>query len=106
MPEIVKPSQAPVRGNFPVIPITQAPNLTLDYFYNQGRDVNYRPGMVQSFNRADNQSWLAQLGNGLASRGLSIGTKTLAGLGSVGTALAVPFTSATVDDIWNNPLTQ
>lgn len=39
------------------------------------------------------------------SRGLSIGTKFAAGLGSVGVGLTVPFSENTVDDIWNNTFT-
>ena len=42
---------------------------------------------------------------GIASRSLSIGTKVVSGLGSVGTALAVPFSNYTTADIWDNPLT-
>lgn len=99
MPEIVKPSQAPVRGNPTIIPVTQAPNPHLDYFYDESLDAGYRPGMSQQYVRGNNQAWYKQLGLGVMSRGLSIGTKTIAGLGSVGSALAVPFSEFTVDDI-------
>lgn len=99
MPNTIKPLQAPARGNFPVIPMTQAPNVKLDSFYSPKYDKNYRPGMVQSFNRSDNQAWTEQLGYGLLSRSASIATKTLAGLGSVGYGLTVPFTENTLEDI-------
>lgn len=105
MPEIIKPSTPRnTRGNFPIIPITQAPNPQLDYFYSPTKDAGYRPEMNQQYNRAENQSWYAQLGLGLMSRGLSIGTKLMAGLGSVGVAATVPFSENTVDDIWNNQM--
>lgn len=54
MPDNNKP--APVRGNFPIIPVTQAPNPRLDYFYDAAYDKGYRPEMNQEYNRSANQS--------------------------------------------------
>ena len=102
MPETTNP---PIRGRFPILPASQAPNVPLQHFYDPAYDAGYRPEMNQEFNRATNQSWYKQLGLGLMSRGLSIGTKLMAGFGSVGVGLTVPFSSNTVDDIWNNTFT-
>jgi len=57
MPEIIKPNPPQNRrGNFPIIPVTGAPNPQLDYFYSPSYDEGYRPEMNQQYNRADNQS--------------------------------------------------
>lgn len=66
-------------------------------------DVNYYPELNQEQNRADNQSWLRQISNGLVSRGLSIIPKIGAGVGSVGGA-AVAIFNGDASTIWDNPI--
>ena len=85
-------------------PTNISPDYTLPGVkYLNKYDAGYRKEMNQEWNRSNNQTWYNQLGSGLVSRGLSIGTKFAAGVGSVlgaGSALA----SEDITDIWDNPL--
>jgi len=96
------PDNKPILGPVRNIPHNQPLNVPLTDYSNK-YDANYRPEYVQEFNRADNQSGLRQLTNGLVSRSLSIAPKIGSGLGSiygVGSAIA----NADVSKIWDNPI--
>lgn len=66
-------------------------------------DAGYYPELNQEHNRADNQTWLRQITNGIVSRGLSIAPKVGAGIGSVGGAVVAIF-NQDASTIWDNPI--
>jgi hypothetical protein len=89
-----------------------------DYFHpgvdRMGKyDTFWKPGINQEAHRANNQSWFQTMGNGLLRSTLSIGTKTLAGLGHVFGAGKSLFTGDPTDiytnafaDFWANEETK
>lgn len=87
MPEIIQGLNAK-----PISSFRSQDRLTLPDVESLNKyDVNYYPELNQEYNRADNQSWLKQISNGLVSRGLSIAPKLGAGLGSIGGVAAAIY---------------